>query len=269
MNEIAIIQRPGYVGCDFEGLKHQIESYTKPYENVVFTEDTKTDAKKTVAEIRKSRKDFESRVKEAKAMYMKPWETFAEECNEIYNLYDKPIVQINEQIDAFEESRKKEKDERVKEIFGEMVDEPEILQFLPLNKIYNEKWLNATYTDKQIKDDIFLAKQNVKSGLATIKSFESDVEAKALQIFKETLQLPEALKVITEYEANKKVFKNKVETEARAEAVESFIPVEGGKVKCYLYNIFLTADAKQKLEAFMDSVGIEYRETEDEGGFNV
>lgn len=261
MNEIVITQRLGALSCDIEGIRSQIEAYVKQYEGVVFTEETKTDAKKTVAEIRKSRTVFEKIIKEAKEKYLAPWVEFVEKLNEMFPLYDKAIAQINEQITAFEESRKEEKEARIKEIFGEMVFEDDILAFLPMNKVYNEKWLNATYTEKQIKEDIMLQKQNVKSGLATIKSFESDVEAKALQIFKETLQLPEALKVITDYEANKKVFKQKVETEARAEAVESFIPVETGeKARPILYTIKLTSDAKAKLEAFMDSVGIEYRE---------
>lgn len=261
MDGLTIFQREGSVSCDFEGLKTKLEAYTKQYDGVIFTEDTKAEAKKTVADIRKSRKEFETAIKEAKERYMIPWEAFKARCNELLDLYDKPIVHINGQIEAFEESRKKEKDERINEIYAEMIIEKDILEYLPLTRVYNEKWLNATYTEKQIKDDLMTAKLNVKSGLDTIKSFESDIEDKALMVFRQTLSLPEALKVITDYEANKKVFKAQVETEARAEAVEAFIPVDTTEeAKDYRYTIFLTRDGKAKLEAFMDSVGIEYVE---------
>lgn len=259
MNEISIIQRAGAVTCDFEGMRTQLDAYCKEYEGVVFTEDTKADAKKTVANLRKDQKEWLNRIKDAKAEYMKPWDAFAEKANELARMFDKPICAINEQIDAFEEGRKKEKDERIKEIFGEMVFESDILDFLPLSKVYNEKWLNATYTEKQIKDDIMLQKMNVKSGLNSIMAFKSDVEAKALEVFKETLSLPDALKVITDYEANKHLFKEKVQEEAREEVVEQFIP-DNAETKPYLYTIHLSKDGKAKLEAFMDSVGIEWRE---------
>lgn len=265
MNEM-IFQREGSVTCDFEGIKNRIEAQTKQYDGIVFTEDTKTEAKKTVANIRKDKKDFLDRVKEAKDIYMRPWNTFYDKACEIASLFDKPVNYINEQIDAFEESRKKEKDSKIKEIFGEMVFEQEILEFLPLSKVYNEKWLNATYTEKQIKDAIMTEKLNVKASLQTIKSFNSDVQDKALQVFKETLNLSEALKVITDYEESKKIARESIKAEVKAEAQEQaredviaqFIPTEGGEELAYNYTIFLTEDAKQKLETFMDSIGIEY-----------
>lgn len=259
-----IFQRAGAVTCDFEGIKNSIEAQMKQYDGVVFTEETKADAKKTVANIRKDKKEFLDRVKEAKAIYMKPWDAFYEKATEVANLFDKPVNYINEQIEAFEESRKKEKIEKIKEIFGEMVFESEILEYLPLSKVYSDKWLNATYTEKQIKEDIMTAKMNVKTGITTIMSFESDVQAKALATFKETLNLPDAIKVITDYENNKKMAlrleKDRLREEARAEVIEQFTPTSDGDEQAYIYTIILTKEAKDKLEAFMNSVGIEYRE---------
>jgi len=256
MNEIT--QVAGKISFDFEGAKTKLEAYCNEYVGVIFTEDTKADAKKRVASLRKEQKEWLSMVKEAETEYMKPFAEFKEKAFELARIYDKPICAINEQIEAFEESRKKEKDARIKEIFGEMVFEPDILAFLPLEKVYNEKWKNATYSEKQIKDDIMEAKRNVKLGLQTIKAMESDIEDKALQVFKETLSLPEAIKTITDYEQNKKVFKAKVAEETRAEVIETFAPVDGGETSDYHYTIFLTEDGKAKLEAFMDSIGIEY-----------
>ena len=50
--------------------------------------------------------------------------------------------------------------------------------------------------------------------------------------------------------------------EARAEAaqevVDSLIPELEGKTSTYEYQMRLTEDAKEKLEMYLDSVGIEY-----------
>lgn len=259
MNEIT--QVAGKISFDFEGAKTKLEAYCNEYVGVIFTEDTKNDAKKRVASLRKEQKEWLAMVKEAETAFFKPFAEFKEKAFELARIYDKPICAINEQIEAFEESRKKEKDTRVKEIFAEMIFEPEILEYLPLQKVYNTKWLNATYTDKQIKDDLMAAKQNVKLALQTIKAMDSDIEDKALEVFKETLSLPDAIKTITDYEQNKKVFKQKVAEETRAEVIDTFAPVDdGAETKDYRYTIFLTPDGKVKLEAFMDSLGIEYVE---------
>lgn len=259
MEGLTIFQREGSVSCDFEGLRTKLEAYISLYENKEFTEETKTEAKKDVADIRKSRKEFEQAMKEAKEKYMIPWNAFADRCNELLDLYDKPIIRINEQIEKFENKRKEEKEQKIKEIFGEMVFEDEILAYLPLSKVYNTKWLNSTYNEKQIKDDIMAAKLNVKQALDTIKAMDSDVEGKALEVFKETLSLPEAIKAITDYEANKKVFKQKVAEETRADVIDTFMPVDdGSETKDFHYTIFLTNDGKNKLESLMDSMGIEY-----------
>ena len=270
-----IFQRAGSVTCDFEGIKTKIEAYAKQYDGVIFTEDTKADAKRTVAEIRKSKKDYLDRIKEAKEKYMTPWNEFYDKAIAIADLFDKPVIQINEQIEAFEEQRRKDKIDKCKAIFAEMVPEEEILAYLPFAKVYNVKWENATYTDKAVKDDIMTAKLNVKTALDTIKSFKSDVEEQALDEFKRSLNMTEAIKIITKYEDNKRTalkkylasekeeikekVKEEVRQEAKEEVINQFVPTDTEEEeRPYTYIVFLTPDAKEKLETFMNSVGIEF-----------
>ena len=158
MNEITIFQRSGSVTCDFQGIKNQLEAYLKQYDGILFTEETKAAAKKTVAELRKDRTDFLARIKDAKAEYMKPWDDFNKQAMELADMFDKPICFINEQIDAFEDKRRKDKLETVKSIYKDLVFEEDLRVYLPFEKVYNEKWLNATYTEKAVKDDIMAAK---------------------------------------------------------------------------------------------------------------
>ena len=271
MNEVAIFQRPGSVSCDFQGIKNQLEAYCKEYEGIVFTEETKADAKKTVANLRKEQKEWLNRIKEAKTEYMKPWDAFAEQANELARLYDKPICAINGQVEAFDEQRRKDKIDRCKAIYNDFIQEEEIRAYLPFSKVYNVKWENATYTEKSIKDDLMNAKQNVKTGLETITSFKSDVEEQALEVFKQTLDMAEALKVITKYDEAKKIAieaeKNRMAAEVREEVraevtdqvISTLTPVDDGtEAVAYSYTIFLNKDAKEKLDSYMDSVGIEY-----------
>lgn len=258
MDEIKVFQKAGAVTCDFEGIKTMLNARLNQFRGVLFTEDTKTDAKKTVAEIRKDKKQFLDRIKEVKAEYMRPWDEFNDKAMELADMFDEPINFINAQIEDFENKRKEEKKERISAIYAEMIPESDLQSLLPLSRLYNPRWENATFTEKDIKEEMMTKKAMVKSGLTILEAFDSPAKAKALDIFEQTLDVTEAVKYIQQYEAQAKEIRATEADKARAEAIEAFVPVEGGEENCYTYIITLTDDAKQKLETFMDSVGIDY-----------
>lgn len=56
MLEVQIVRNNGTIDFNFEDIKDALASELELYKNLVFTEETKTDAKKTVAELRKLKK---------------------------------------------------------------------------------------------------------------------------------------------------------------------------------------------------------------------
>ena len=50
----------------------------------------------------------------------------------------------------------------------------------------------------------------------------------------------------------------RAKAEAAQEVINSLIPDDGDETELYEYRISLSADAKEKLEMYMDSVGIEW-----------
>ena len=72
--EVQVQQQAGKITCDFEAGKAYLNERLEEYRNVVFTEDSKKEAKATVASLRKEKKAFTDRVKEARDEYMKPLE---------------------------------------------------------------------------------------------------------------------------------------------------------------------------------------------------
>lgn len=265
--EIQIRQeQEGKIYCNFEDAKQFLDKQLELYRNMVFTEDNKKEAKQTVADLRKLKKEFEDRVKEVKNQFVIPLNEFLEKAHELSAMFDEPIVFINTQVDAFEEARKKEKQAHIKEIFGEIVDDAEIESYIPLSRIYNKKWENATTTDKAIKEEIMNAKLKVKQDLSIIKGFDVEPTCmeQALAKYKDTLDTASVIAFIQQWTSQRKAIeksiKEEVKQEAMTEAVEAFIPNGEGEVEGVNYTIFLTKDSKAKLEAFMDSVGIEYWE---------
>lgn len=76
--EVQVQQQTGKITCDFEGAKAYLSARLDEYRNVIFTEDSKKDAKATVASLRKEKKAFADKVKEVRDEYMKPLQEFAD-----------------------------------------------------------------------------------------------------------------------------------------------------------------------------------------------
>lgn len=289
--ELMITQHDGIIEENFTEAKAYLASQLEAYKSVVFTEDTKKDAKDTVAQLRKDKKALQDKIKDVKKEYMKPFDNFMVKANELMLLYDEPIVYINAQIEDFEQKRREEKREQIQDIYHELVPEAEWQEVIPLAKIANPKWENATATVKSIKEEIMQYKENAKTAYTAIKAMASDKEAEALEMYKRTFNLNECMDYLNRYEQQKKevlererqreqaeaeerirreererIAQEKITADAIAEAqeqgaqavVEQLTPNVGGEEKEYTYMIRLTDDAKAKLEMYMDSVGIEY-----------
>lgn len=303
-NAILVTQEAGTIKCDFESAKAYLNQRLDEYRGIIFTEDSKAAAKKTVAELRAEKKAFDDRVKEVKAEFMAPFMKFNEQAMELLALYDEPIDFINKQIDDFETKRREEKRKLIRSIYKEYIDGLE--EYLPYAKIYNPKWENATYNQKSVRGDIYELVHSTKEAIKTITEMKSEVVEKALEIYKGNLSLTDAIAYINRYEQQKadilrreqerkqqeeierirreerekilaeqrakeekeealrKAEEEKIQAveaakkEASQEVIDSLIPGMEGESDLYEYRLSLTPDAKEKLEIYLDSVGIEW-----------
>lgn len=299
-HNVVVTQQNGVISCDFESAKAYLKTRLDEYNGVLFTEDTKQDAKKTVANLRKEKKAFTDRVKEVKEEYMKNFNEFYGKAVELADMYDEPINFINNQIEDFEKKRIEEKKVLIKELYEEFVGCTDVAEYLPLERIYNTKWENATTNRKAICTEMTEYKDKARLAVTSIKDMHSDVEEIALKMYKDTLDITKCILYINNHEKQKAEIlareqerirreeeerirreeREKIEAErkaqeekeaiikvaqeeiqkAREEVIESFMPNIEGVANLYEYRISLTDDAKAKLEMYMDSVGIEWEE---------
>lgn len=308
MNEITavITQERAKISCNFDQVKQAIQETLAEYKGAVFTEDSKTYAKKHVASLRAKKKDLQDNLREAKKEYMKPWDEFEGQAKELIALYDEPINLINGQVQEFEANRIAKKRELIQGLYAELVPE-ELREYIPLDRIYNTKWENATVKEKEIRGEISDIFNKVGKDIDTIRSMESDAVENALAGYRVSLDLTEAITYINNYERQKQEIIAKeqerrrkeeeerirweereralaeqraaeekeealrkaeeekeqeveqAKAEAQQEFIDSLIPDDVNEdSELYEYRIALSADAKNKLEMYMDSVGIEW-----------
>lgn len=275
MLEVQISRNNGTIDFNFEDLKEALTAELELYKNLVFTEETKTDAKKTVAELRKLKKQISDKRIEVKKLYMQPYTDFEAKVKELDKLINEPIAYISEQIDAFEQKRIKEKRELINEIYLEAASGREdIAGYAELNRVYDSKWENASTSKKSIQEAITSYLDSVANDIAAIKSMESEYEVKALMKYKETGILSDALLTIRQWEKQKEeILKAEEEKQAEAEAdeildapepVEEFIePTEKNDImKLARYEVKVDPFQQTQLECYMQECGIQYRRLE-------
>ena len=272
MLEVQIERSNGAISFNFEDIKDALASELELYKNLVFTEDTKADAKNTVAELRKLKKQINDKRIEVKKLYMQPYTDFEAKVKELDKLINEPITFISEQIDAFEQKHIEEKRELINDIYLELVSGREdIAGYAELNRVYDSKWENASTSKKTIQESITNYLDGVANDVAAIKSMESEYEAKALMKYKETGVLSDALLTIRQWEKQREEnLKAEEEKQAEAEAdeildapepIEEFIePTEKNDImKMARYEVKVDPFQQAQLECYMQECGIQYR----------
>lgn len=199
--ELSVDYQKGVITGNFEELKTALEAKMKDYENVVYTVDTAKTAKKDIAELRKLKTALESKRKEIKKTWNDPYTDFENKVKELIAVIDKPIEEINSQIETFERQRIAEKKEKIEAAYKEIF--AGIEEYASLDKIYDPKWENSTTSMKSIRERMVTLQTAVSNSISTIKNMKSDAVEDALKIYKNTGDLATALAHITQYENQK------------------------------------------------------------------
>lgn len=267
--EIKVTQSAGTIEFNFEALKEQLSAEMAHYKGMIFTEDTKKEAKETVANLRKLKKDVRDKRVEVKKSFMRPYDDFEAKVKELDALIDEPIAFINGQVEEFERKRVEERKQLINQIYEENISD--MKEFLPLQLIYDSKWENATTSKKSIKDSIIERVDATKKDVDTINSMSSDDVPAALELYKRTLSLADAIAHINRYEQQKAEILKREEEKARQEEVKEIQPeqptrfpepkvIEPEEPEAGVITYRMKADPFQiaQIEAAMREYGIEF-----------
>lgn len=186
VNELVL---PEQITWNYEELKAELEKKVKAYEVMVYTEDQVKDAKADVASLRKLKKALnDERIRREKE-YMKPFNVFKDQVNEIISIIDKPVQLIDSQLVEYEEERKRKKREEIGAYWAQEATHPDWIT-LPL--IFQDKWLNASYSMTQIKKDIDSKVGQINYDMETLEMLP-EYSFEAVEIYKTTLDMNKAI----------------------------------------------------------------------------
>lgn len=279
--QIKVTQNAGTISFNFEEIKEQLSAEMAYYKGMLFTEETKKEAKETVAALRKLKKEVSDQRIKIKKVYMKPYDDFEAKVKELDALINEPIAFISEQVAEFERRRVEEKKKLIGEIYaGIMAEHDFVAEYLPLDRIYDSKWENATTTQKAITEAIADRVERMERDLSTIREMQSEFEDKGLAKYKSTLELSDAIAVMNQYQKQKEEImrrekereeRKRAEEAAKAVPVSDPVPVapvaavqeetQSRKASANSVTYEVIADPFQiaQLESAMREYGIEYR----------
>ena len=219
MQEINLLveQKNGSIETNFEEIKAALAAGLEEYKGMVFTAESQPKAKKTVASLRKLKNAMNDRRIEIKKKFMEPYTNFEAQVKELDKLIDEPIDFISGQIEEFERRRVEAKKAMICEIYtGIMAEHGTVMEYLPLDRIYDSRWENSTTTQKAITEAITAHVEHVEKDLDTIRAMESEFEDKGLAKYKATLELSDAITAMNQYQKQKEeILRRQAEDEQR------------------------------------------------------
>ena len=210
--ELSMIPKSGVISTNFEEIKEKLETEMSTYKTMRVTVDNKKEAKEDIADFRKLKKKLNERKKEVKEEYMKPYLEVEDGVKQLISIIDGAINFLDGQVAELEEQRVLERKTEITKVYDELVEE-ELLDYMPLERIWNDKWTNATTTMKSIREDINGFVTKVRTDIATIKAMQSDKTERALYYYMETNDLASSMQMITRYEQEKTNILKKKEQE--------------------------------------------------------
>lgn len=208
---------------NYDELKAELSQKLEDYKGLVYTEEQMKEAKADRAKLNALATAIDSKRKEIKKQCLQPYEAFEAQIKDLLALIKEPVSLIDTQIKDFEEEKKKKKLEEVKELFEKLKAEAgEGLEFISFEQIFEDKFLNASTSLKQVETVINNVFNSVKCNLKTIAELK-DYTFEATEVYKETLNLSTALekaKYMVDMAERKKVEEEKREQEKSEEIKE-------------------------------------------------
>lgn len=226
-----------------EFIETAIENIVNDYKGLVYTTENIKVAKEDKAKLNKLKKELDDKRKEVKKLINNPYEVFEKEIKTILSKVDVVISDIDLSISAYEKEQKENKKKEIEVYFEEVLEkagDDSLKEFLSLDRIFEEKWLNASVTITKVKVEVTDKVNKIIENLNNIDSYSEQDKAILRKFFIKDLNLENAMKELLKHkeleriseeakqkkeleEASKKAELERQKEEAKAKEVEEKI----------------------------------------------
>ena len=175
-------------------IAKEVEAKVGYYKNLVYTEDQVAEAKKDRAKLNKFVKALRDKDREIKDRCLAPYEEFHNQMLKIISLVEEPAELIDKQVKEYEEGQKRQKLAAINDLFEKKGFQP----WVSLERIMNPKWLNKTYSIKQIDADLTTIQHKIGEDILLINGQKEGMQA-ALSEYKRSMDVSAAVQAGIRY----------------------------------------------------------------------
>lgn len=169
--EVRVESKVGLLNWNFEQLNEQLDIQLKKYQGLQFSSEEMQEAKKTRAKLNSVAKQLNDEKIKRKKEFCKPYDDFADQVKQLTAKIKACSDGIDVQIKAYEEARKAEKKKEIEEYWNQF----KLALPIPFEKVFEEKYLNATCSSAQWQADLESKRKQIDNDLTNI-AFTKDID---------------------------------------------------------------------------------------------
>ena len=208
-------EMPAALEFNYEEIKAALTEKIHVYETMVYGEDQIKQAKADRADLNKLKDALNDERKRREKEYMAPFAEFKTKIDELIGIIAKPVAIIDQQVKDYERKKKEEKREAILGLFNELG----FPDYYPFEKAFNEAWLNTSCSMARVKEDLKTLLMKDEKAVETINALP-EYSFEAMEIYKKTLDLSDAITKATEMGRIAKAKKEAEEAAARKAELE-------------------------------------------------
>jgi hypothetical protein len=251
---------------NFEEIRQEMIARLARYKDLVYGEESIKEAKVDRAALNKFKDALDAKRKEVKALCLAPYEEFEAKIRVLTDLIDEPIKAIDGQVKAYENLKRADKKAQILDYYNANIGGLEDL--LPFDRIFSEKWLNATVRMKEIEESITGTIERVQSDLKVLDTLQTEFELQVKDTYLQTLDLSAALREkerLEKAKAAQEEYKRRLEAQ-EAERKAEDAPISKSEplreqeqaIKQIDFRVWATAEQLAALKAFLKDSNIKY-----------
>ncbi len=177
---------------NYEKYKAWLLEETEKYKHIVYTEDNIAEAKADQVVLNKLYDQIEAAKRDVKKAYNVEVVKFELQVKDLLKIITDAKTNCHNALEDHDARLKSVKLEFVRQKYEEVFNG--FTDRVPLTTIFNEKWLNASYKEKEVENDLKASLINIKEGLEVIGRLKTPYKMEVKRVFFDTLSLQEALK---------------------------------------------------------------------------
>jgi hypothetical protein len=154
MNEMKIIENVQKFTWNFDDIKKELTDHVKKYDGLVVNDDNLADMENTQREIASTRTKLSKFRLAVKKELDKPFEVFDHQVKELLGLVENVERPIKDQLEKYENRRRKEKSQQVQQLIDDISAELGLSDKYSKNIAIADKYLNRGQKNSDTKEDI-------------------------------------------------------------------------------------------------------------------